>query len=198
MHKILVVYYSLHGSTEALAREICRGIDSHPDAEAVLRTVPAVSAKSEASEPPIPDQGPPYATRADLTDCAGLVMGSPTRFGNMAAAMKYFIDGTSGEWLSGALSGKPFSVFTSSSSMHGGQESTLLSMAIPLLHHGMLYCGLPYSEAALSATMSGGTPYGASQVASDGQTGKLTDDEAALAFALGKRVATFGSRLATP
>ncbi|MEN7341593.1 MAG: NAD(P)H:quinone oxidoreductase [Pseudomonadota bacterium] len=198
MHKILVVYYSLHGSTEALAREICRGIDAHPNAEAVLRTVPAVSAKTEATESLVPEDGPPYATKADLRDCSGLIIGSPTRFGNMAAAMKYFIDGTSGEWLSGTLAGKPAAVFTSSSSMHGGQESTLLSMAIPLLHHGMLYCGLPYSEAALSATTSGGTPYGASQIASEGQAGKLTDEEATLAFALGKRVATIGAKLATP
>jgi NAD(P)H dehydrogenase (quinone) len=196
MHSILVLYYSLHGSTEALAREICRGVDSHPEAEAWLRTVPAVSPKNEATEPAVPEQGPPYATRDELASCAGLILGSPTRFGNMAAAMKYFLDGTSGEWLSGALSGKPGAVFTSTNSMHGGQESTLLSMALPLLHHGMLYVGLPYTEAALATTTGGGTPYGASQVAGSDRAGKLTRDEAALAHALGKRVAGVAVKLA--
>lgn len=196
MHSILVLYYSLHGSTEALAREICRGVDSHPQAEAQLRTVPSVSPKNEALAPAVPEDGPPYASREDLAACAGLIMGSPTRFGNMAASMKYFLDGTSGEWLSGALSGKPGAVFTSTASMHGGQETTLLSMALPLMHHGMLWCGLPYSEAALTTTASGGTPYGASQVAGQDRAGKLTPDEAALAQALGKRVAGFAVRLA--
>ncbi|MFK8051960.1 MAG: NAD(P)H:quinone oxidoreductase [Woeseiaceae bacterium] len=196
MHSILVLYYSLHGSTQALAREIGRGVDSHPDCEATLRTVPGVSAKTEATEAAVPDQGPPYASQQDLKDCAGLIMGSPTRFGNMAAAMKYFLDGTSGEWLSGALSGKPGAVFTSTSSMHGGQETTLLSMALPLIHHGMLWCGIPYSEAALSTTREGGTPYGASQVAFDDKAGVLSKDEAALAFALGARVADISARLA--
>ena len=196
MTSILVVYYSLNGSTEALAREICRGVDAHDGAEAVLRTVPPVSAKSEAVAPSVPDSGPPYATRDDLASCDGLIMGSPTRFGNMASAMKYFLDGTSGEWLSGALAGKPAAVFTSSASMHGGQESTLLSMAIPLLHHGMLYCGLPYSEPALSAKQSGGTPYGASHVAGEDRSGKLSDSEKALAFALGARVARVAEKLA--
>lgn len=197
MHSVLVIYYSLHGSTEALAREISRGVDSHPDAEAVLRTVPSVSPKSEASMPAVPEDGPPYVTRDELASCDALIMGSPTRFGNMAASMKYFLDGTSGEWLSGALSGKPGAVFTSTASMHGGQETTLLSMALPLMHHGMLWCGLPYSEAALTTTTSGGTPYGASQVAGAERAGKLTADEKALAHALGKRVADFAVRLAS-
>lgn len=196
MHSVLVLYYSLHGSTEALAREICRGVDAHLDAEARLRTVPPISAKSEATVSAVPDEGPPYATRDDLRECAGLIMGSPTRFGNMAAAMKYFLDGTSGEWLSGALTGKPGAVFTSTSSMHGGQETTLLSMALPLMHHGMLWCGLPYSEAALSRTRDGGTPYGASQVAGSDRAGILTKDEASLAYALGARVADLSVRLA--
>ncbi|MEM9173136.1 MAG: NAD(P)H:quinone oxidoreductase [Pseudomonadota bacterium] len=189
MKPILVVYYSLHGSTEALAREICRGIDSVAGAESWLRTVPAVSAKSEASEPAVPVDGPPYVAVEELADCAGLMLGSPTRFGNMAAAMKYFLDGTSGEWLSGALAGKPCGVFTSSNSMHGGQETTLTSMSIPLLHHGMLLVGVPYTVPQLATTTMGGTPYGASQVALDGAAGTLTDDEAAIAFAHGKRVA---------
>lgn len=196
MHDILVLYYSLHGSTEALAREICRGVDAHPDTQARLRTVPPVTAKSDDRLPAVPESGPPYATREDLRECAGLIMGSPTRFGNMSAALKYFLDGTSGEWLSGALRGKPGAVFTSTASMHGGQESTLISMALPLMHHGMLWCGLPYSEAALSTTQGGGTPYGASQLASDGRVGKLTKDEAALAYALGARVADIAVRLA--
>ena len=196
MHSILVLYYSLHGSTEALAREICRGVDAHPQAEARLRTVPSVSPKNEASVPAVPEDGPPYATREDLAECAGLIMGSPTRFGNMAASMKYFLDGTSGEWLSGALSGKPAAVFTSTASMHGGQETTLLSMALPLMHHGMLWCGLPYTEAALTTTTSGGTPYGASQVAGQDRAGLLTADEATLARALGKRVAGIAVTLA--
>ncbi|MEM7612535.1 MAG: NAD(P)H:quinone oxidoreductase [Pseudomonadota bacterium] len=196
MRSILVVYYSLHGSTEALAREVCRGVDSHGEAEAVLRTVPAVSSKAEATQPAVPPAGPPYASAADLADCDGLILGSPTRFGNMAAALKYFIDGTSGEWLSGALSGKPGAVFTSTTSMHGGQETTLVSMALPLIHHGMLWCGLPYTEAALSETERGGTPYGASQVSAGGQAGVLDTHEATLAFALGARVADVAVRLA--
>ena len=196
MRSILVVYYSLLGSTEALAREVCRGVDSHGEAEAVLRTVPAVSSKAEATQPAVPPAGPPYASAADLADCDGLILGSPTRFGNMAAALKYFIDGTSGEWLSGALSGKPGAVFTSTTSMHGGQETTLVSMALPLIHHGMLWCGLPYTEAALSETERGGTPYGASQVSAGGQAGVLDTHEATLAFALGARVADVAVRLA--
>ena len=196
MHDILVLYYSLHGSTEALAREICRGIDSHGKAQARLRTVPPVSPKTEATEPGIPAEGPPYVRRGDLVDCAGLVLGSPTRFGNMAAAVKYFLDGTSGEWLSGALAGKPFGVFTSTNSMHGGQETTLLTMAIPLMHHGMLWCGLPYTEGALTTTTRGGTPYGPSQVAGDDHAGKLDKNEATLAHAFGARIADVAAKLA--
>ena len=195
MQDILVLYYSLHGSTEALAREICRGIDASGVAEARLRTVPGVSAKSEASEPPVPEDGPPYVSRDDLAECGGLVLGSPTRFGNMAAPVKYFLDGTSGEWLSGALSGKPCGVFTSSNSMHGGQESTLITMAIPLLHHGMIWCGVPYSEKALSTTTRGGTPYGPTQVAGDDGAGVLDADEAAIAHAFGARIADIAHRL---
>lgn len=196
MHEILVLYYSLHGSTEALAREICRGIDSHGKAEARLRTVPGVSPKSEATEPGVPAEGPPYVSRDDLAECAGLVLGSPTRFGNMAAPVKYFLDGTSGEWLSGALSGKPCGVFTSTTTMHGGQETTLLTMAIPLLHHGMLWCGVPYSEKALTTTERGGTPYGPTQVAGSDRAGVLDDDEAAIAHAFGARIADIAVRLA--
>lgn len=197
MKNVLVLYYSLHGSTEALAREICRGVDSVSGVESKLRTVPKVSTEAEATAAAVPEDGPPYVEREDLTACDGLIVGSPTRFGNMAAPIKYFIDGTSGEWLSGALVGKPGAVFTSSNSMHGGQETTLLSMAIPLLHHGMLWVGLPYSEPALSTTTGGGSPYGASQVALDGRAGKLTGDEAKLAHALGARVADIAKRLAS-
>ncbi|MEL6870097.1 MAG: NAD(P)H:quinone oxidoreductase [Pseudomonadota bacterium] len=196
MHPILVIYYSLHGSTEALAREICRGVDSVNNAEAWLRTVPPVSAKSEKSMSAVPEAGAPYVSRQELIDCAGLLIGSPTRFGNMAAALKYFLDGTSGEWLSGALSGKPGGVFTSSTSMHGGQESTLLSMAIPLLHHGMLITGIPYSESELTTTDYGGTPYGASQVSGAERAGELSAEERALAHAHGRRVAQIAARLA--
>ncbi|MEO0573839.1 MAG: NAD(P)H:quinone oxidoreductase [Pseudomonadota bacterium] len=195
MHPILVVFYSQHGSTEALAREICRGVDSVSAAESWLRCVPPVSAKSEKSIAAVPEDGPPYVSRTELAQCHGLLIGSPTRFGNMSSAMKYFLDGTSGEWLSGALSGKPGGVFTSSTSMHGGQESTLLSMAIPLLHHGMLITGIPYSEPELTTTQSGGTPYGASQVAGSDQAGRLTDAERKLAFAHGRRVADIAVRL---
>ena len=194
MTDILVLYYSLHGSTANLAREVAHGINSIDGCNARLRTVPAVSAKTEASEAKVPDEGAPYATNDDLSECAGLVMGSPTRFGNMAAAMKYFLDGTAGEWLSGALTGKPAGVFTSTSSMHGGQETTLMSMALPLLHHGMLLVGVPYSEEALGATRTGGTPYGASHVATDNNT-DLSDDEIAIARTLGQRVALTALKL---
>lgn len=196
MQEILVLYYSLHGSTEALAREICRGIDSTGVAEARLRTVPGVSAKTEATAPGVPEDGPPYVSRDDLAECAGLVLGSPTRFGNMAAAVKYFLDGTSGEWLSGALAGKPCGVFTSSNSMHGGQESTLITMVIPLIHHGMIWCGVPYSEQALSETTRGGTPYGPTQVAGNDRAGVLDEDEATIAHAFGARIADIAYRLA--
>lgn len=194
MTDILVLYYSLHGSTANLAREVAHGINSIDGCNARLRTVPAVSSKTEATEPKVPDEGAPYATTADLGECAGLVMGSPTRFGNMAAAVKYFLDGTAGEWLSGSLAGKPAGVFTSTSSMHGGQETTLMSMALPLLHHGMLLVGVPYAEEALGKTSTGGTPYGASHVATDNTT-ELSDDEVAIARALGRRVAETALKL---
>lgn len=196
MSEILVLYYSRNGATEALAREVCRGIDSVAGAAARLRTVPAVSARSEKSEPAIPEAGPPYASIDDLVECDGLVMGSPTRFGNMAAAMKYFLDGTSGIWLSGKLAGKPAGLFTSTSSLHGGQESTLLSMALPLLHHGMLITGIPYTEENLNKTQSGGTPYGASHVTWNRKGDALSDEEKTLAAALGARVAEIAGKLA--
>jgi len=196
MSEILVLYYSLHGATEALAREVCVGVDSVAGMASRLRTVPAVSTVSESVESDIPDSGPPYALSTDLAECSGLVMGSPTRFGNMAAAMKYFVDGTAGEWLSGAASGKPAGLFTSTSSLHGGQEATLLTMAIPLLHHGMIITGIPYSEEALATTTSGGTPYGASRVTWNQKDGSLTEHERELARALGKRVATIAQKLA--
>jgi len=163
--EILVVYYSSHGSTAELARQVCRGIEAAPGAVATLRTVPAVSASSEVAPKAVPDQGPPYATLDDLRRAQGLLLGSPTRFGNMAAPLKYFLDSTSSLWLDGGLAGKPAAVFTSTQTMHGGQESTLLSMLLPLLHHGMYLVGLPYTERALNLTTSGGTPYGASHVA---------------------------------
>lgn len=194
MADILVLYYSLHGATEALAREVAAGVDSVSGMSARLRTVPAVSPKSEASAPSVPESGPPYATADDLRECHGLILGSPTRFGNMAAAVKYFLDGTAPEWLGGALRDKPAGVFTSTASLHGGQESTLLTMAVPLLHHGMLLVGLPYSEQELSSTRSGGTPYGASHVTFGQDGAPLTDEEAHLARALGKRVATVAQR----
>ena len=195
MSEVLVLYYSRYGATEALAREVCRGIDSVEDMAARLRTVPAVSAVSEAVEDPVPPSGPPYAKQQDLHECAGLVLGSPTRFGNMAAPLKYFLDGTGSEWMSGTLAGKPAGVFTSTSTLHGGQESTLLTMAVPLLHHGMLIVGLPYTEASLTETTSGGTPYGASHVTWNRPSDALSDEERLLARALGKRVADVTSRL---
>ena len=196
MQEVLVLYYSHRGSVRALAELVARGIDSVPGAAARLRTVPRISAVCEATEADIPDSGAPYADAQDLEECIGLALGSPTRFGNMAAPMKYFLDGTAGPWLSGALAGKPACVFTSSASQHGGQESTLLSMMTPLLHHGMLICGIPFSEAALSQTHSGGTPYGASHVAGhDGQVA-LSEHEQQLAWAQGKRLAEMALKLA--
>ncbi len=195
MHKILVLYYSQKGSVEALARAIAHGIDSVPGAEAVIRTVPRVSTICEASEPTIPDSGAPYVTLQDLAECSGLALGSPVRFGNMAAPMKYFWDGTVTSWLSGELIGKPAAVFTSSGSMHGGNESTLLSMMLPLFHHGMLILGLPYSEVALSETQSGGTPYGASHIAGTNGNSTLTADEISLGKSLGKRLAETACQL---
>lgn len=191
---VLVLYYSRHSATERMARQIARGVEL-AGLEARLRTVPAVSADCEASAPDIPAEGAPYATLDDLKGCAGLALGSPTRFGNMAAPLKYFIDGTSSLWLSGELVGKPAAVFTSTASLHGGQESTLLSMLLPLLHHGMLITGIPYSEPALLSTTGGGTPYGASHYAgADGKRG-LDEQESALCRALGQRLAQTALRL---
>lgn len=196
MSEVLVLYFSRYGATRALAREVCHGVDSVDSMASRLRTVPAVSAVTEAVEDDIPESGPPYAVVQDLVDCAGLVMGSPTRFGNMAAALKYFLDGTGSEWLAGSLCDKPAGVFTSTSTLHGGQESTLLTMAVPLLHHGMLLTGLPYTESALSTTTTGGTPYGASHITWNRKSDTLSDDEKHLARALGKRVADIARRLA--
>jgi NAD(P)H dehydrogenase (quinone) len=193
MAQILVVYYSRDGSTAELARHACRGIESVDGAQSVLRTVPPVSASSETPARPVPDHGPAYATLTDLQRADGLLLGSPTRFGNMAAPLKYFLDGTSALWLDGSLEGKPAGVFTASQTMHGGQESTLLSMMLPLLHHGMVLVGLPYGERALHDTRSGGSPYGASHVA--GVQRDLTEHERMLAQALGRRVAQIALRL---
>lgn len=195
MQEILVLYYSQHGAVKQLAQLIARGVESVPGCQARLRTVPKVSTVCEATAPTIPDAGAPYVEPADLVECAGLALGSPTRFGNMAAAMKYFLDGGTGLWLNGALAGKPACVFTSSSSQHGGQESTLLSMMLPLLHHGMLLVGLPYSEPALSATQTGGTPYGVSHVAGPNNDRPISDDERKLAIAQGKRLAEVALKL---
>ncbi len=195
MQEILVLYYSHRGSVRALAEVIGRGVDSVPGAAARLRTVPRISAVCEATEADIPARGAPYAEMSDLEECIGLALGSPTRFGNMSAPMKYFLDGTAGPWLSGALAGKPACVFTSSASQHGGQESTLLSMMTPLLHHGMLIVGLPFSEPDLTGTASGGSPYGATHVAGKDENTRLTEEEKRLAFALGKRLAETALKL---
>ena len=196
MADILVLYDTRKGANEALAREICRGVDAVEGMSARLRTVPEVSSVTETVAAAVPDSGPPYATHEDLEECAGLVLGSPTHFGNMSASMKHFLDGTVAVWFGGALAGKPAGLFTSSSSLHGGQESTLLTMAVPLLHHGMVIVGIPYTEAALSTTTGGGTPYGATHVTWNRKTVDLSDDEKSLARTLGKRVATFAGRLA--
>ncbi len=195
MADVLVLYYSRKGATEALAREVCSGIDAVDGMSARLRTVPTVSAVTEATEDAVPDSGPPYATNADLEECAGLVMGSPSNFGNMAASLKHFLDGTVGDWFRGVAVGKPAGVFASTGSLHGGQESTLLSMAIPLLHHGMIIVGLPYTEPALSTTTTGGTPYGPTHVTWNRDPDSLSDEEKELCRALGKRVAEIAKRL---
>lgn len=192
--EVLVLYYSRHGSTAELAAHVARGVNAV--ATARVRTVPPVCAQTEIRLPPVPASGPPYATLADLRECAGLVLGSPVRFGNMAAPLKYFLDGTGSEWLSGALAGKPAGVFTSGSTQHGGQESTLLSMTLPLLHHGMLLVGVPFTEAALGTTTGGGSPYGASHIAREPQQNALSADEALIATHLGRRVADIAVRLA--
>jgi NAD(P)H dehydrogenase (quinone) len=195
MTDILVLYYSRYGSTARLAEQVARGINGVADCTARIRTVPAVSANTEATETAVPDDGPAYVSNTDLAECSGLVMGSPTRFGNMAAALKYFLDGTASEWLSGALAGKPAGVFTSTSSLHGGQESTLLTMSVPLLHHGMLLVGVPFSEPALTSTTTGGTPYGASHLAPDQNHTALSEAEIQVAQHLGRRVAEIACKL---
>ncbi len=190
-----MLYYSLHGNVARMARHVARGIEKVDGMQARLRTVPKVSTVCEASEDGVPADGPPYAKREDLDECAALALGSPTRFGNMAAPLKYFLDGTASEWLSGTLVGKPAAVFTSTSTLHGGQETTLLSMMLPLMHHGMLVLGIPYTEKELTTTRSGGTPYGASHVAGPRSDVAITDEEQRLCVALGRRLASVSARL---
>ena len=195
MPEILVLYYSRGGSVARLARQIARGIGEVDGMQARLRTVPPVSPITAVASPPEPEDGAPYVDKRDLTECAGLLIGSPTRFGNMAAPMKHFIDTLGAEWASGALVGKPAAAFTSTATMHGGQESTLLTMLVPLLHHGCVISGIPFTEAALNNTRSGGTPYGASHVAGAQDDPELSDEETVLARALGRRVADLARRL---
>jgi NAD(P)H dehydrogenase (quinone) len=195
MAEILVLFYSRNGATAELARQVCRGVESVTGASAKLRSVPMVSAENERPAQPVPITGAAYASLEDLRTADGLVLGSPTRFGNMAAPLKYFLDSTSGLWVSGALVNKPAAVFTSTKTMHGGQETTLLSMMLPLLHHGMYLVGLPYTEQALNQTRSGGSPYGASHVSGTESQVSLTDDERTLAQLLGRRVAELAVRL---
>ena len=192
---ILVLYCSRNGATEKMAQLIGRGEEETTGIEARIRTVPAVSPNTEATEPPVPESGAIYCTEDDLRNCAGLALGSPTRFGNMASALKHFIDSTGSIWASGALIDKPVGTFTSTASLHGGQEITLLTMAIPMLHHGMIYCGIPYSEPALNATLTGGTPYGASHVAGSESKNVISSHESELCHALGKRLAIISARL---
>lgn len=196
MAEILVLYFSRTGATESLAREVARGVDAVDGMAARLRTVPAVSSTTEAVDAAVPASGPPFASADDLEACAGLIIGSPSNFGNMAAPLKYFLDNTVGEWLRGTLVGKPFGTFASTGSLHGGQETTLLTMAVPLLHHGMIYVGVPYSETALSTTKSGGTPYGPTHVTWNRDVDALSGEEKELARALGRRVADIARRLA--
>ena len=193
---LLVLYYSRHGATRQLAELMAEGIESVPGVTARLRTVPEISAVCEATESDIPASGPPYVEHKDLQECAGLALGSPTRFGNMAAAVKYFLDNSTSQWLSGALIGKPACVFTSTGSMHGGQESTLLSMMIPLMHHGMVMVGLPYSQPELMNTQTGGTPYGVTHFAKADSSAPISADEKKLALAQGKRLAEIALKLA--
>ena len=194
MKEILILYFSKYGATELLARQIANGVDSVEGVRSKIRTVPSIPISNEKNET-IPDQGPPYIEKQDLFDCDGLILGSPCRFGNMAAELKYFLDNTTNEWLNNALAEKPAGVFTSSGSMHGGQESTLLTMAIPLLHHGMLLTGIPFSEKGLSTTREGGTPYGPSHVSDETAQKSLSPDEASLARALGKRISKIAKQL---
>ncbi len=193
--EILVLYYSRYGAVREMAQYIARGVDGVPGMAARLRTVPPVAPETEKTRAPVPDEGAPYVSLDDLKECAGLILGSPTRFGNMAAPLKYFLDSTSSLWLSGTLAGKPAAVFTSTASMHGGQETTLLSMMLPLLHHGMLMLGLPYTESNLITTKGGGTPYGPSHLAGPDSKAPLSEEEKQLCRALGRRVAEVASKL---
>ncbi|MEX0963325.1 MAG: NAD(P)H:quinone oxidoreductase [Pseudohongiellaceae bacterium] len=193
---VLVLFYSRYGATEKMAQLLARGVEKVAGIEARVRTVPAVSANTEASEAAVPPEGAIYCSEEDLKNCSGLIIGSPTRFGNMAAALKFFLDGTGAIWASGSLIDKPVATFTSTSSLHGGQETTLLTIAIPLIHHGMVYCGIPYSESALNTTTTGGTPYGASHLAGVKGNNPISEEEALLCTALGKRVATIAQKLA--
>ena len=193
--EVLVLYYSPGGTTAEMANVIARGVEEVDGVQARIRTVPGVSTTTEQTEPAIPDDGPLYATADDLVECDGLILGCPTHFGNMPAAMKHFIDSTSALWMSGKLAGKPAAVFSASTSMHGGQESTLLTMMLPLLHHGMLIVGLPYTETELFQTETGGTPYGATRLTNDLETTLLSDDERKLCLAIGKRVASTTKKL---
>ena len=195
MSELLILYYSRTGNVAAMANEIARGIESVSGCQARIRTVPAVSTVCEASEDSIPEQGPPYVSHSDLIECSGLALGSPTRFGNMAGALKYFLDTTGDVWFSGAMVGKPACVFSSTSSLHGGQESTLLSMMLPLLHHGMVLLGLPYTEPELAATTSGGTPYGPTHVAGSNSDLPLSKEEKILCQAMGRRLAETARKL---
>ena len=195
MLEILVLYYSRYGAVAEMANQIARGVEEVAGMAARIRSVPAVSPNTQTTEEPVPVAGAPYATLADLTECAGLALGSPTRFGNMAAPLKYFLDTTSALWLSGRMVGKPAGVFTSTASLHGGQETTLLSMMLPLIHHGLLIVGVPYTEADLITTKTGGTPYGPSHLAGIESKNPLTDEEKRLCKALGKRIATVAQQL---
>lgn len=196
MSEILILYYSPGGTTAEMANIIAHGVESVDGMQARVRTVPAVSAETQQVTAEIPEQGAPYASHEDLEQCSGIIMGCPTHFGNMPAAMKHFIDSTSPLWLSGKLAGKVAAVFSASTSMHGGQESTLLSMMLPWLHHGMLVVGLPYTETELFTTRSGGSPYGATRLTDDNQNSKITEEERKLCMALGRRVAETASKLA--
>jgi NAD(P)H dehydrogenase (quinone) len=196
MKEILVLYYSHTGAVRQMAQFVARGIEKVSGAAARLRTVPKVSTVIETAEPPVPDSGAPYAEYSDLEQCCGIALGSPTRFGNMAAPMKYFLDGTGALWLKGTMAGKPAAVFTSTASLHGGQEATLLSMMLPLMHHGMILVGLPYAEPDLLSTRSGGTPYGVSHLAGPNADLPVTDEERRLCHALGKRLAEVAMKLA--
>lgn len=196
MNEVLVLYYSQGGAVHEMAKLVARGVESVKGVKARIRTVPRISANCEATEPDIPASGAPYVELKDLEECIGMALGSPTRFGNMAAPMKYFLDGTVSQWLKGSLIGKPAAVFTSTGSMHGGNETTLITMMLPLLHHGMVIIGLPYSEPELSATSSGGTPYGASHIGGTTDDRPISEDERNLCMALGKRLAQTALKLA--